>query len=92
MHARRSRVLPTGQPLADSLPPSSHQPGQWRQQQLPVHLELDELPKATAVVIPQRARIPYRSHLCLYRSPMFTESSWANVAADLLGPCLYQVI
>lgn len=76
IHARRSRVLPIGwhrletAPATFKLPtPSFPQPG--RQQGLPVQLELDEFPKAAAVVIPQCARIPYRSHLCLYHSHMF---------------------
>ena len=42
-------------------PPAPQQPGQL--QRLPVQLELDELPKAAAVVVPQGARVPCRPQL-----------------------------
>lgn len=47
-------------------PPGPQQPG--RPQRLPVQLELDELPEAAAVVVPQRARVPYGPQL-LFRGP-----------------------
>ena len=47
--------------------PAPQQPG--RLQRLPVQLELDELPKAAAVVVPQCARVPCRPQL-LFRVPM----------------------
>lgn len=85
-----AEFCPQGWPRRGTVPatvtlPRPQQPDWHRdwQQRLPVQLELDELPKAATVVIPQCARVPYRSHL------VFTESPGAKVASGLLGPGLY---